>query len=220
MEFVTQLIDFILHIDVHLSELIRDYGATTYAILFAIVFVETGLVVMPFLPGDSLLFAAGAFAGKGDFNLIFLGTLLTVAAIAGDSLNYSIGKYIGPRVFEIKSRFINRAHLERTHQFFEKHGGKTIVIARFMPIVRTFAPFVAGVGAMNYPRFIAYNVIGALVWVWGFLLLGYLFGNLPAVKQNFTLVIMAIVVLSVLPGVVEVVRAKLAARRASSVNPS
>lgn len=220
MEFVTQLIDFILHIDVHLSELIRDYGATTYAILFAIVFVETGLVVMPFLPGDSLLFAAGAFAGKGDFNLVFLGTLLTVAAIAGDSLNYSIGKYIGPRVFEIKSRFINRAHLERTHQFFEKHGGKTIVIARFMPIVRTFAPFVAGVGAMNYPRFIAYNVIGALVWVWGFLLLGYLFGNLPAVKQNFTLVIMAIVVLSVLPGVVEVVRAKLAARRASSVNPS
>lgn len=218
MEYVTTLIDFILHIDVHLSELIRDYGATTYAILFAIVFVETGLVVMPFLPGDSLLFAAGAFAGKGDFNLLLLGGLLTVAAIVGDSLNYSIGKYIGPRVFEIKSRFINRAHLERTHQFFEKHGGKTIVIARFMPIVRTFAPFVAGVGAMNYARFIAYNVLGAVVWVWGFLLLGYLFGNLPAVKKNFTLVIMAIVVLSVLPGVVEVVRARLAARRSGTVD--
>lgn len=218
MEYVTTLIDFILHIDVHLSELIRDYGATTYAILFAIVFVETGLVVMPFLPGDSLLFAAGAFAGKGDFNLLLLGGLLTVAAIVGDSLNYSIGKYIGPRVFEIKSRFINRAHLERTHQFFEKHGGKTIVIARFMPIVRTFAPFVAGVGSMNYARFIAYNVLGAVVWVWGFLLLGYLFGNLPAVKKNFTLVIMAIVVLSVLPGVIEVVRARMAARRSGTVD--
>lgn len=214
MEYVKTLIDFILHIDVHLSELIRDYGAMTYAILVAIVFVETGLVVMPFLPGDSLLFAAGAFAGKGDFNLILLGSLLTVAAIAGDSLNYAIGKYIGPRVFEINSRFINRAHLKRTHDFFEKHGGKTIVIARFMPIVRTFAPFVAGVGAMNYTRFIVYNVIGAVVWVWGFLLLGFMFGNLPAVKKNFTLVIMAIVFISVLPGVIEVVRARLAARRA------
>lgn len=216
MDQVKYLIDFILHVDAHLSELIRDYGVLTYAILFAIVFIETGLVVMPFLPGDSLLFAAGAFAAKGDFDLVWLGAGLSVAAIAGDSLNYAVGHYLGPKVFERDDRWLRREHLQRTERFFEKHGGKTIIIARFMPIVRTFAPFVAGVGAMHYSRFLAYNVIGGLVWVWSFLLLGFQFGNLPMVKQNFTLVIFAIIVLSVLPGVVEMVRSHLVARRAGS----
>jgi membrane-associated protein len=215
MDYVKYLIDFILHIDAHLSELIRDYGTQTYAILFAIVFIETGLVIMPFLPGDSLLFAAGTFAAKGDFNLLWLGTGLSVAAIVGDSLNYAIGHHFGPKVFQREYRWLNRSHLLRTERFFEKHGGKTIIIARFMPIIRTFAPFVAGVGAMRYRNFLAYNVIGGLVWVWSFLLLGFFFGNLPVVKQNFTLVIAAIIVLSVLPAVVEVLRAGWGARAES-----
>ena len=215
MEYVKYLIDFILHIDVHLSELIRDYGVQTYVILFAIVFVETGLVVMPFLPGDSLLFAAGAFTAKGDFDLWLLGTALSIAAIAGDSLNYAIGHYFGPKVFSRDNRRLNRQHLVRTEAFYEKHGGKTIIIARFVPIIRTFAPFVAGVGAMNYRRFLAYNVVGALLWVWSFLLLGYFFGNLPAVKSNFTLVIFAIIGISVLPIVVEFLKARRASARAS-----
>jgi membrane-associated protein len=211
MEYVKYLIDFILHIDVHLSELIRDYGVQTYAILFTIVFVETGLVIMPFLPGDSLLFAAGAFAAKGDFDVVWLGVLLSIAAIAGDSLNYAIGHYFGPKVFVRDYRWLNRSHLRRTEEFYERHGGKTIILARFVPIIRTFAPFVAGVGAMNYRRFLAYNVIGGLVWVWSFLLLGYFFGNLPAVKSNFTLVIFGIIVISVLPILFELVRARRAA---------
>lgn len=211
MEYVKYLIDFILHIDVHLSELIRDYGVQTYAILFTIVFVETGLVIMPFLPGDSLLFAAGAFAAKGDFDVVWLGVLLSIAAIAGDSLNYAIGHYFGPKVFVRDYRWLNRSHLRRTEEFYERHGGKTIILARFVPIIRTFAPFVAGVGAMNYRRFLAYNVIGGLVWVWSFLLLGYFFGNLPAVKSNFTLVIFGIIVISVLPVLFELVRARRAA---------
>lgn len=210
MEYVKYLIDFILHIDVHLSELIRDYGVQTYTILFAIVFVETGLVIMPFLPGDSLLFAAGAFTAKGDFDLLLLGGGLSLAAIAGDSLNYAIGHYLGPKVFSGNYRWLNREHLQRTEAFYEKHGGKTIILARFVPIIRTFAPFVAGVGAMNYRRFLSYNIVGGLLWVWSFLLLGYFFGNLPLVKKNFTLVIFAIIVLSVLPIVVEMIKARRA----------
>lgn len=208
MDHVTALIDFILHIDVHLSELIRDHGAQTYAILFAIVLVETGLVIMPFLPGDSLLFAAGTFAAKGDFHVLWLGVLLSLAAVIGDSLNYAVGHYIGPKVFQRNYRWLNREHLRRTEEFYALHGGKTIILARFVPILRTFAPFVAGVGTMNYGRFLAYNVIGGLVWVWSFVLLGYYFGNLPIVKSNFTLVIAAIIVISILPIVLEVIRAR------------
>lgn len=215
MDYLKFLIDFILHIDVHLSELIRDYGAQTYAILFTIVFVETGLVIMPFLPGDSLLFAAGAFAAKGDFDLLLLGGGLSIAAIAGDSLNYAIGHYFGPKVFSRDYRWLNREHLLRTEAFYEKHGGKTIILARFVPIIRTFAPFVAGVGAMNYRRFLAYNIVGALLWVWSFLLLGYYFGNLPVVKKNFTLVIFAIILISVLPIVIEFIKARRASARAA-----
>lgn len=215
MDYLKYLIDFILHIDVHLSELIRDYGTQTYAILFAIVFVETGLVIMPLLPGDSLLFAAGAFAAKGDFNLWLLGGGLSVAAIAGDSLNYAIGRYLGPMVFDRDYRWLNREHLRRTEAFYEKHGGKTIILARFMPIVRTFAPFVAGIGAMNYRRFLVYNVVGGLLWVWSFVLLGYFFGALPMVKKNFTLVILAIIVISVVPIIVEFLKARRAAARSS-----
>ena len=208
MEHLKYLIDFILHIDVHLSELIRDYGAQTYAILFAIIFVETGLVVMPLLPGDSLLFAAGAFTAKGDFDLLALGALLSVAAILGDSLNYAIGHYLGPKVFSGHYRWLNAQHLRRTEAFFARHGGKTVIMARFVPIVRTFAPFVAGVGAMSYPRFLLFNVIGGLLWVWSFLLLGYFFGNLPIVKKNFTLVVFAIIGISLLPIAVEFVRGR------------
>ncbi len=215
MDYVKYLIDFILHIDVHLSELIRDYGVQTYAILFAIIFVETGLVIMPFLPGDSLLFAAGAFTAKGDFDLGLLGLGLSIAAIAGDSLNYAIGHYLGPKVFSRNYRWLNREHLQRTEAFYEKHGGKTIILARFIPIIRTFAPFVAGVGTMHYPRFLAYNIVGALLWVWSFLLLGYFFGNLPMVKKNFTLVIFAIIFLSILPIIVEFVKSRRVAARAS-----
>ncbi len=208
MDLIRHLIDFILHIDQHLAELIRDYGTWTYAILFLIVFVETGLVVMPLLPGDSLLFAAGTFAALGAMNIWLLMALLLAAAILGDTVNYWIGKKIGPRAFTGEIRFLKREYLDKTTAFYEKHGGKTIIIARFMPIVRTFAPFVAGVGAMNYPRFLAYNVIGALLWVVGFTSLGYWFGNIPVVKERFSLVILAIIVLSVLPVVIEVIRAR------------
>jgi membrane-associated protein len=208
MDLIRQLIDFILHIDQHLAELIRDYGTWTYAILFVIVFVETGLVVMPLLPGDSLLFAAGTFAALGAMNIWVLMGLLLTAAILGDTVNYWIGKKIGPRAFTGEIRFLKREYLDKTTAFYEKHGGKTIILARFMPIVRTFAPFVAGVGAMNYSRFLAYNVIGAFLWVVGFTSLGYWFGNIPAVKERFSLVILAIIVLSVMPVLVEVIRAR------------
>ena len=207
MELLYGLADFVLHLDRHLAEIIRQYGTWTYAILFLIVFLETGLVVAPLLPGDSLLFAAGAFAALGalDVGLLFL--LLAVAAILGDTLNYAIGHYLGPKVFHYeKSRFFNPDHLRKTHAFYEKYGGKTIVIARFVPIVRTFAPFVAGIGAMNYRRFLAYNVVGGLLWVAVCLFAGYFFGNLPFVKKNFSLVILAIIVISVLPAVFEYLR--------------
>ena len=203
------LIDFILHVDEHLFEFIKNYGVWIYGILFLIIFVETGLVVMPFLPGDSLLFAAGALAAStGAMDPVVLIILLFIAAVLGDTLNYHIGKYIGPRVFEIESRFINKEHLVKTSQFFDKHGGKTIIFARFIPFARTFAPFVAGAGSMNYKFFLTYNLIGAICWVGSFITLGYLFGNLPVVKDNFTHLIFGIIILSVLPGIIGYIRHK------------
>jgi membrane-associated protein len=207
MEFVHWFVDFFLHLDRHLAEIIAQYGVHTYTLLFAIVFCETGLVVTPILPGDSLLFAAGAFAAIGSLDAGVLFWLLGVAAILGDTVNYGIGHYLGPKVFHYpKSRFFNPDHLRRTHAFYEKHGGKTIIIARFVPIVRTFAPFVAGVGAMSYGKFLAYNVIGALLWVGVCVFGGYFFGNVPVVKQNFSLAMVAIVLVSVTPGLVGYVR--------------
>jgi membrane-associated protein len=207
MEFAHWFIDFFLHLDRHLAEIIAQYGVHTYTLLFAIVFCETGLVVTPILPGDSLLFAAGAFAALGSLDVWLLFWLLSVAAILGDTVNYSIGRYFGPKVFHYpRSRFFNPEHLQKTHAFYEKYGGKTIVIARFIPIIRTFAPFVAGIGAMNYATFLAYNVVGALLWVGICVFGGYFFGNVPVVKQNFSLVVVAIVVLSLMPAVVGVIR--------------
>ncbi len=207
------LIDFILHIDQHLLEFITNYGIWIYAILFLIIFVETGFVVMPFLPGDSLLFAAGALAAStGAMNPWILILLLFVAAVLGDTLNYHIGKYIGPRVFEIDSKFINKKHLFATQQFFEKHGGKTIIFARFVPFARTFAPFVAGTGQMNYKYFLTYNMVGGFLWISSFITLGYLFGNMPIIKDNFTYLIFGIIILSVLPGVIGFIKSKMAKR--------
>jgi membrane-associated protein len=214
MALVRWCIDFFLHLDRHMAEVIASYGAYTYALLFAIVFLETGLVVTPILPGDSLLFAAGTFAGRGDLNVALLFALLSAAAILGDTVNYAIGARFGPKVFHYpKSRLFNPDHLRRTHEFYEKYGGKTIIIARFVPIIRTFAPFVAGIGAMSYPRFLVYNVVGGMLWVAVCVFAGYFFGAQPLVKDNFSLVIVAIVVISMIPGLVEVVRHRLAARR-------
>lgn len=208
MDLLRQLVSFILHIDQHLADLIRTYGGWTYAILFAIVFCETGLVVLPLLPGDSLLFAAGAFAALGDLNPWALTGLLIVAAIVGDTVNYWIGKATGPRAFTGEARFFKREYLERTQGFYERYGGRVIILARFVPIVRTFAPFVAGVGEMAYGRFLVYNVVGAVAWVTLFVGLGYGFGNIPAVKERFTLVILGIIVVSVLPMVMEWIRSR------------
>ncbi|MGD2026340.1 MAG: DedA family protein [Anaerolineales bacterium] len=206
MELISQLIDFIIHIDVHLEAIITNYGAWTYGILFGIVFAETGFVVTPFLPGDSLIFAAATFAARGWLNpwLIFL--TMAGAGIIGDAVNYSIGHYIGPRVFTEDVRFLKREYLDKAHDFFEKHGGKAVILARFMPIVRTFVPFVAGAGSMTYPKFALYNVIGAVSWVGLFTILGYFFGNIPAVEENFTLVIFAIIFLSILPPIFEAIK--------------
>jgi membrane-associated protein len=208
MDFLLQLIDFVLHVERHLDMLIQDFGPWIYALMFLVIFCETGLVVTPFLPGDSLLFALGAFAARPDgLNVGWLMLLLTVAAILGDSANYWIGSVLGPRIFRGENvRFLNKKHLEKTHEFYERYGGKTIILARFVPIVRTFAPFVAGMGRMTYRRFMAYNVIGGIVWIMLFLLLGYSFGNLPVVKRYFSLVILAIIILSVLPMVIEFYR--------------
>ena len=193
-------VELLFHLDKHLAHLTESYGAWTYAILFVVVFCETGLVVTPFLPGDSLLFAAGAICSLGSLDIGGLWLLLVVAAVAGDTVNYQIGHYLGPKVLRgERSWLFNKKHLDRTHAFFEKYGGKTIIIARFVPIVRTFAPFVAGVGAMTYRRFLVYNVVGGVAWVTGFLLAGYWFGNIPWVKQNFSAVILAIIFVSVLP---------------------
>jgi membrane-associated protein len=207
MDLIRQLIDVVLHLDRHLSTVIQDYGVWTYLILFLIIFCETGLVVTPILPGDSLLFAVGTFAARGALDVSLVLVLLSIAAVAGDTLNYAIGYRLGPQVFRKEGvRFLNREYLDRTHQFYERHGAKTIVIARFVPIVRTFAPFVAGIGQMSYGRFLAYNVAGGIGWIASLVLGGYAFGNIPVVKENFTLVIFAIIILSILPGVIEFMR--------------
>jgi membrane-associated protein len=207
MDLLHQAVDFVLHLDRHLAEIIRDYGTWTYLLLFLIVFCETGLVVTPFLPGDSLLFTAGTFAGLGHLEVSLVLLLMGAAAIAGDTVNYWLGHLVGPRAFESgRIRFLNRRHLQRTHEFFERYGGKTIVIARFVPIIRTFAPFVAGVGSMTYGRFLLYNVAGGIAWVTICVMAGYLFGNIPVVQQNFTLVVLGIIFVSILPALIEVLR--------------
>jgi membrane-associated protein len=216
MELITFFIDLFLHLDEHLNVIIINYGSWTYALLFAVIFLETGFVVTPFLPGDSLLFAAGTFAALGSLRVELLFILLTTAAIIGDTVNYWIGHYIGPRAFSGDIRFLKREYLDRTHEFYEKHGGKTIILARFIPIIRTFAPFVAGIGAMAYGRFITYNVLGGILWVAIFTFGGFFFGNLPAVQDNFTLVILAIIFISVLPGIWEFWRERTRASKASS----
>jgi len=214
MEFLKQAIDFVLHLDKHLSPIIAEYGAWTYLLLFLIVFCETGLVVTPFLPGDSLLFAAGAFAATGSLSVVWLTVILIVAAVLGDTVNYWIGHSLGKRLLAAERfRVIKPEHLAYTHEFYEKYGGKTIIIARFVPIVRTFAPFVAGLGKMSYGRFMSYNVIGGVAWVVICVTAGYLFGNLPFVQENFSLVVLAIIVLSILPAVWEIWRARKASRR-------
>ena len=200
------IVDVFLHLDRHLGDFVQAHGASTYGFLFAIIFLETGVVVTPFLPGDSLLFACGALAATGALDPFALFLLLTAAAILGDTVNYSIGKVIGPAAFTGKIRFLKHEHLMRTHAFYEKHGGKTIFLARFVPIIRTFAPFVAGIGTMSYPRFLAYNVVGGVTWVGACLAAGYAFGNIPAVKNNFSLVILAIVGVSMLPLAIEYFR--------------
>ncbi len=211
MEYITVLFDFILHIDKHLDLLVQDYGLWTYAILFLIVFCETGLVVTPFLPGDSLLFAAGALAARGSLDVWYAAVFIFIAAVLGDAVNYSVGKFIGPKVFHFQdSRIFKRQYLEKTQQFYVKYGSKTIVIARFVPIVRTFAPFLAGVGSMSYAKFAAFNIGGALLWVVLFVFGGFLFGELPVVKNNFTLVIMMIIVISIMPAVIEAIRIRRA----------
>ena len=195
-----EFIDFFLHIDQHLAEIIRNYGTYTYIILFAVIFLETGIIVSPFLPGDSLIFAAALFAAKGELDINILATIIPLAAIMGDTVNYSIGKFIGPKIFtKEKSFFFNRDYLNRTQRYYEKHGGKTLIIARFMPIFRTFAPFVAGVGKMRFRRFISFSVAGGLLWTLLFTFAGYYFGNLQIVKENFTLVILAVVFVPMIP---------------------
>ncbi|MBN1394848.1 MAG: DedA family protein [Pirellulales bacterium] len=210
MEWISYLFDLFLHLDKHLGDVIKDYGAWTYLMLLVIIFCETGLVVTPFLPGDSLLFAAGIFSSPsyGALDPLWLMLLLSAAAIAGDTVNYWIGAYIGPRAFSGNVRFLKKEYLDRTHAFFEKYGGKTIIIARFVPIVRTFAPFVAGIGAMSYARFIVYNVVGGIAWVALFVLGGYFFAKCKFVTDNFPLIVLAIIAISVMPMAVEFLRAR------------
>jgi membrane-associated protein len=215
MEFISQLIEIFLHLDKHLSSVIQTYGAWTYLLLFLIIFLETGLVVTPFLPGDSLIFAAGAFAGLGSLNIHFLFLLLCVAAVGGDTANYWIGHSIGPKAFSGNIRFLKKEYLDRTHKFYEKYGGKTIILARFIPIIRTFAPFVAGIGEMSYGRFISYNIVGGVAWVALFSYGGYFFGNLKIVQDNFSLVVLAIIFISISPAIIEVLKERFAAPRKS-----
>lgn len=209
MELIKTFIDLFLHLDRHLTSVFENYGLWTYLILFLIIFCETGLVVTPFLPGDSLLFGVGALAAGTSLNIGWLFILLSIAAILGDAVNYWIGHLLGPKVFQREdSRFLKKEYLDRTHRFYEKYGGKTIIFARFVPIIRTFAPFVAGIGRMRYGHFALYNIVGGLLWISLFLFGGYFFGNIPVVKQNFTLVILGIIVVSILPGVIEFARAR------------
>lgn len=209
MDFLHTLIDYLLHFEVHLDFIIQNYHSWTYLFLFLIIFVETGLVIFPFLPGDSLLFAVGAFAARGSFDFWSIGLSLFIAAILGDTLNYSIGKFIGPKIFSAKeNRFFKKDHLDKAHHFYNEYGAKTIILARFIPIVRTFAPFVAGIGEMTYVKFMSYNIVGGFFWIFSFLPLGYFFGNLPQIKSNFKLVIIAIIIVSALPGFIEFYRSK------------
>ncbi len=211
MELIQTFIDLFLHLDQHLTWVFENYGLWTYLILFLIIFCETGLVVTPFLPGDSLLFGVGALAAGSSLNVGWLFILLSIAAVMGDAVNYWIGYKIGSKLLQREdSRFIKKEYIDRTHRFYEKYGGKTIIFARFVPIIRTFAPFVAGIGRMSYWHFAVYNVVGGLVWISSFLYAGYFFGNIPVVKKNFTLVILGIIVVSILPGVIELVRARRA----------
>jgi membrane-associated protein len=212
MDIIIYLVDFFVHLDKYLPVIIQSFGIWAYVIVFLVIFCETGLVVAPILPGDSLLFALGSIAALGALKLELLLILLCIAAIAGNTVNYTIGHFLGPKVFHYEdNRFFKKEYLVKTHKFYEKHGGKTIIITRFMPIVRTFAPFVAGIGAMTYTKFTLYNVVGGVAWVFTFLLGGYFFGNIPSVKNNFTLVILAIIIVSIMPAVIEYWRRRLIA---------
>jgi len=213
MEFLKYFIDLFLHLDKHLDFFVSNYGVLTYLILFLIIFAETGLVVTPFLPGDSLLFAAGALAARGGLDVYLLIVLLLIAAILGDGVNYLVGKYLGPKVFAREYRLLKKEYLLTTQEFYEKHGGKAIILARFVPIVRTFAPFIAGVGAMNYSRFVIYNVIGAVIWVVSLVTLGYFVGEIPFVKKNLSVVALGIVFISVLPIIIQSI---LASRKSTN----
>jgi membrane-associated protein len=208
MDFISQIVDFVLHVDVYLSDIIARYGAWTLALLFLVVFIETGVVVMPFLPGDSLIFVAATFAARGALNPWEIFILLSIAAVAGDTANYWIGHRVGAKAYTGEVKWIKKEYMERTHVFFEKHGGKTIFLARFVPIIRTFTPFVAGVSQMPYGFFIRWNIIGGVTWVAVFTLLGYFFGNIPFVQENFELVIIAIIIISLIPAVVEGLKAR------------
>ena len=219
LDLIKFLIDLFLHLDEHLSAIIQNYGTWTYFLLFLVIFMETGFVVTPFLPGDSLLFAAGTFASPAlgsPLNIWVLWALLCIAAIVGDTVNYWIGHFIGPRAFSGEIRFLKKQYLDRTHAFFERHGGKTIILARFVPIIRTFAPFVAGVGEMGYGKFITYNVIGGIAWVTLFTWGGYFFGTLPFVQNNFSLVVLAIIFISVLPAVIEIIKERTRSVKAAA----
>jgi membrane-associated protein len=217
IDFIKLIIDFVLHIDQHLQFLCASYGLWVYAILFVIIFCETGLVVTPILPGDSLLFAVGSLAAIGALEMSWAIGILIAAAILGDTVNYAVGNYVGPKVFHQEhGRLLNREYLQRTHAFYEKHGGKTIIIARFLPIIRTFAPFVAGIGSMTYPRFLSFNVVGGVMWVLTFVLAGYWFGNIPAIQKNFSLVILALVLIPGIPSLVEFIRIQLSRRKAKA----
>ncbi|MCX6173452.1 MAG: DedA family protein [Ignavibacteriales bacterium] len=206
MEFLQYLIDLFLHLDKYLNEIINQYGTLTYGILFLVIFAETGFVFVPFLPGDSLLFAAGTFAVLGSLNVHYLFFLFSIAAIIGDTVNYWIGHYIGPKLFAKNSRYLKKEYLDRTHQFFEKYGGKTIIIARFVPIVRSFAPFVAGIGDMTYSKFILFNIAGGVLWCGLFVYGGFFFGNIPVIRNNFSIVIIAIIIISTLPALIEFIK--------------
>ena len=214
MEILKLALDFVLHIDNYLDIILKEYGTLAYIILFIIIFAETGLVVTPFLPGDSLLFAIGALSARGDLDLYLIITTLSIAAILGDTVNYRVGAFFKDRILKgEKIRFIKESHIEKTKDFYEEYGGKTIIIGRFVPIIRTFAPFVAGIGTMEYKQFIAYNVVGGIIWIVIFTVGGFYFGNLPMIRKNFTLVIFAIIILSILPAVVEYFRAKGRAKK-------
>lgn len=215
MDLLHQLIDFIAHIDVHLQQWVQEYHQLTYLILALIIFCETGLVFTPFLPGDSLLFAAGALAGAGALSLPLLIIILFAAAFAGDNTNYFVGNFIGHKIVNAKRKLIKKEYLDRTHGFYEKHGGKTVIIARFMPIIRTFAPFVAGLGSMTYRRFVMFCILGNLLWIGGFSFVGYLFGNIPVVKHNFTLVVFGIIILSLLPMIIAFIRHQFISKKAT-----